>query len=404
MSLTILHIIRSLDPAGGGPVEVLKQLAQAHIAMGHRVEVVSLDTPEAAWIQGFPLTLQALGVTAASPGSYGFSAKLVPWLAANRKKYDAVISHGLWQFNNAGTWRALRGTDTPYFIFPHGMLDPWFIRAYPVKHFKKWIYWMLRERRVLRDAAAVLFTCEEERRLARGTFPFFRCNARVVPPGIGAPPLQEAARQREMFLEKFPALRGKKILLFLGRLHDKKGCAPLIEAFAKTAAKADGYWHLAMAGPCADAAYFSELQRLAESLCPPGSVSFPGMLSGDLKWGAFHAADAFVLPSHQENFGIAVAEALACGLPVLISNKVNIWREIQDANAGIVEADDSAGTIALIERWMQLDENERVKMRASAAACFAAHFEILKNARELLNVIESSRLKTNASHAASTAD
>jgi glycosyltransferase involved in cell wall biosynthesis len=404
MSYSILHIIRSVDPAGGGPVEVLKQIAKAHIAMGHKTEVVSLDSPEAAWTKDFPLTLHTLGETAGSHGSYGFSAKLVPWLAANRKKYDAVISHGLWQYNNAGTWHALRGTDTPYFVFPHGMLDPWFRRAYPAKHFKKLAYWMLRERRVLRDAAAVLFTCQEECALARGTFPFFRCNERVVLLGIAAPPLQEARRQRELFLEKFPLLRGKKTFLFLGRLHNKKGCGPLIEAFAKTAAKSNDGWHLAMAGPCADETYLQELQQLAKSLCPPGSVSFPGMLTGDLKWGAFHAADVFVLPSHQENFGIAVAEALACGLPVLISNKVNIWCEIQEDSAGMVEADNLAGTTALIERWMHLDNDARTEMRTDASNCFANRFEIQKTAYGLLDLIAPFCSIRKPPHASSTTD
>ena len=402
MSYAILHTIRSVDPSGGGPVEVLKQIALAHIAMGHRVEVASLDTPEAAWTKDFPIPLHLLGETAGAHGSYGHSSKLVPWLRANRTQFDAVVSHGLWQFNNAATWLALRGTDTPYFVFPHGMLDPWFKRAYPVKHLKKSIYWLLRERLVLRDAAATIFTCEEERLLAGGTFPFFKCNAEVVLLGTAAPQMSEAVRQREVFLEKSPALRRGKILLFLGRLHDKKGCAPLIEAFAKISTNTGGAWHLALAGPCADDAYLRQLHALAEMLCPPDSVSFPGMLTGDLKWGAFHAADAFILPSHQENFGISVAEALSCGLPVLISNKVNIWREIEGDRAGLVEADTPAGTQALITRWMNMDEPARAKMRTAASDCFSKRFEIQKTARNLLDVITPFCKRTGSANAPAT--
>lgn len=226
MSCKILHAIRSVDPSGGGPVEALKQISRALLEMGGATEVASLDPPAAAWLKDFPLPIHPLGEKSpASGGGYGFSKKFVPWLRANHHHYDAVISHGLWQYNNRGVRRALRGTDTPYFIFPHGMLDPWFRRAYPVKHLKKWSYWMLYERRVLRNAAAVLFTCEEERRLARETFPFYRCAERVIPLGATAPPSRDAARRRELFLGAFPMLREKKSCCFSAGCTTKKGAA-----------------------------------------------------------------------------------------------------------------------------------------------------------------------------------
>src|SRR5437762_6137485 len=99
------------------------------------------------------------------------------------------------------------------------------------------------------------------------------------------------------------------------------------------------------------------------------------MLTGAVKSGALSAADAFVLPSHQENFGIAVVEALACGTPVLISNKINIWREIVNDHAGYVENDDLMGTTALIRRWNGTTENDRLEMRRRAQECFARRFE-----------------------------
>src|SRR6185436_16736904 len=106
--------------------------------------------------------------------------------------------------------------------------------------------------------------------------------------------------------------------------------------------------HLVVAGPCAQPQYLEEMRKLASELCPPSSVSFPGMVAGDLKWGMLRLAEVFILPSHQENFGIAVAEALACGTPVLISNKVNICREIDGDGAGLVEEDTVAGTRRLL--------------------------------------------------------
>jgi glycosyltransferase involved in cell wall biosynthesis len=112
------------------------------------------------------------------------------------------------------------------------------------------------------------------------------------------------------------------------------------------------------------------------------------MLKGDLKWGALHAAEVFVLPSHQENFGIAVAEALSCGLPVLISNRVNIWQEVQATEAGLVASDDLAGTQELCWRWLRLPETARQTMRANARRCFHAHFEIEQVAQRLMRWLE----------------
>lgn len=370
--------------------------------MGLNVEVATLDATVSAWARSFPIPTHALGGRDSSTG-YGFSKKFVPWLKENRGKYDAVVTHGLWQFHNVGTWRALRGTDTPYFVFPHGMLDPWFRQAYPVKHFKKSLYWKLREARVLRDAKAVLFTCEEERLLASGTFRPYACVEKVVPLGISAPP-QNMLLQRTQFFEKFPRYLDRRLLLFLGRLHNKKGCEMLIEAFGKIAGGIDESYHLVMAGPCADKEYLQGLIRLAETCCPPGSVSFPGMLSGEIKWGAYHGAEAFILPSHQENFGIAVVEALACGVTVLISKKVNIWREIAGDSAGIVEADDSAGTLALLQRWTQMSDADRAAMRKAAFACFTNRFQIQRTAEELLALIApAGRITDPTNAAASTA-
>jgi len=387
MALSILHSIRSVNPHGGGPVEGVKQLAKVNQAQGHRIEVVSLDSPEDPWVRSFPLTCHALG-----PGksSYGYSSKLVPWLREHRKDYDVVVVDGLWQYNGFAVWRALHGTDTPYFVFTHGMLDPWFKRTYPLKHFKKWLYWPWGDYRVLRDARSVLFTCEEERRLARESFWLYRCNERVVNFGTGGPS-GDAEEQKRIFLEQFPETKGKECLLFLGRVHVKKGTDLLFQAFAEVlrtepAAKVET-WRLVVAGPN-DHPYGEEMKALARTLGIADRITWTGMLTGDVKWGAFYQASAFILPSHQENFGIAVAEALACRVPVLISNKVNIWREIAEDSAGLVENDDLAGTILLLRRWLKMTPQEKIEMGQRAQACFAQRFHVNQSAKSLIAVLE----------------
>jgi len=113
------------------------------------------------------------------------------------------------------------------------------------------------------------------------------------------------------------------------------------------------------------------------------------MLTGSRKWGAFSGADAFILPSHQENFGIAVVEALSCATPVLISNKVNIWREIAADKAGFVDTDDFAGVTRLIEGWINTSRNGRVAMQENARKCFTRHFEIRRATDSLLEILKS---------------
>jgi glycosyltransferase involved in cell wall biosynthesis len=385
--MKILRSIRSVNPEFGGPSESLKQSSAALTQRGHEVEIVTLDDPASEWLGNYPVPVHALGP---GWGTYAYAPRLADWLRERHARYDAVIVHGLWQYSGFAVWRALRGTATPYFVFPHGMLDPWFKRAYPLKHLKKLAYWTWAEYRVLRDAAAVLFTSEEERRLARESFRRYHCRERVVNYGTGAPEI-DLSLARDDFLQAFPHLRGKHFLLFLGRLHEKKGCDILIEALSAVRHDMgpEAAPHLVMAGPGADEDYLRRLKNLAGADTQNSPVTFTGMLVGARKWGAFSAAEAFILPSHQENFGIAVAEALACGTPVLISNKVNIWREIDADGAGYVENDDLAGTTALLKRWVATESAVRAAMKEKARECFARRFEIERATDSLLEVLHS---------------
>jgi glycosyltransferase involved in cell wall biosynthesis len=226
----------------------------------------------------------------------------------------------------------------------------------PNQKIKKLLYWPWAEYRVLRDAAGVLFTSEEERRLARESFLPYKTKEIVVNYGTAAPDV-DLATARENFFNHFPSLRGKRFLLYLGRLHEKKGCDLLIESFVQTRPAGGTAGHLVIAGPAGHQDYLQRLKHLAADA--ETSITFCGMLSGNLKWGAFSAADAFVLPSHQENFGIAVVEALACATPVLISNKVNTWREIVNDGAGFADEDDLASVTRLLRRWINLPASER---------------------------------------------
>jgi glycosyltransferase involved in cell wall biosynthesis len=379
--MKLLHVISSIRAAGGGPAEAVRSLSAVHQRNGHSVEVVSLDDPTDAEIRNFPLRLHALGPTR---NTYSFAPAFVPWMRQNHARYDAVIINGLWQYHSFGAWRALRGTATPYYVFPHGMLDPWFKRSFPLKHLKKWLYWPWADYRVLRDARAVLFTCEEEKLLAPKSFALYRAHSVVTGLGTTSPPPNADAGA---FLDRHPELEGKRILLFMGRLHPKKGCDLLLEAYAVTMAN-DPAWRLVFAGPDSFHSQKTLVAR-AQTLGIADRIVWTGMLRDSMKWSAFAAAEVFALPSHQENFGIAVAESLACGVPVLISREVNIWREIEASQAGLIAPDTLEGTTSLLTRWQQFPESERRAMHRNARQCFQQHFDIEHSAARLLAVLEA---------------
>jgi glycosyltransferase involved in cell wall biosynthesis len=386
--MKLLHVIASIRAAGGGPTEAVRSLSAVHQRDRHSAEVASLDDPEDAEVRNFPIPVHALGP---AHSRYGYTPALVPWLRQNRSRYDAAIVHGLWQYHSFATWRAFHSTSTPYYVFPHGMLDPWFKRTYPLKHAKKWLFWPWADYRVLRDARAVFFTCEQERLLAPQSFVLYRAHAVVTGLGTTPPPSGVDATP---FLDHYPDLRGKRLLLFMGRLHPKKGCDLLLEAFAATLGS-NPEWRLVYAGPDSLNTQQS-LGTRAAALGITDRVVWTGMLRDAMKWSALAAAEVFALPSHQENFGIAVAEALACGVPVLISREVNIWREIKAARAGLVAADTIDGTTSLLTQWQQLPEVERSAMRGAARQCFQEHFDIEHSAKRLLEVVEETTTNDRA--------
>ena len=384
--MKLLQVLPTLDPAAGGPVEGVRQTSLALARLGHDVEIATLDAPGAAAVSNAPVPVAALGP---GRGTYGLAPRAPLWLREHAPRFDAVLVHGLWQYHGLATRHALRGLPIPYYVFTHGMLDPWFKRSFPLKHAKKWLYWPWGEYRVLRDARAVFFTTEQERRLARESFWLYRARERVVSFGAASPP-GDLARLREGFLCAYPALAARRVLLFLGRLHPKKGCDLLLRAFAQVAAS-EPRLHLVVAGT-GDAATVRDLHTLARALRIEERMTWTGLVQGELKWGALGASDAFVLPSHQENFGVAVTEALASGTPVLISDKINICREIDADEAGFVATDTVEGTIANLHRWLALDTQGAARMRERARMAFDTRFTIDAHVRRLLDVLAQERL------------
>ena len=368
--MRILHVINDLDPKLGGSVEAARQMVIAMQSRGVEIEVLTLVSPREEWTEAWSAKVHSLGATRSR---YCYTKALAPWLRQNHSRYSALIVHGVWRYPSWGVQRILRPSATPYFLFTHGMLDPWFKAAYPGKHLRKSLWWRLREHRTLRDARAVLFTSQAERSLSRTSFRPYLCREIVTGLGTVAPP-EHPLQQLAAFEARFPHLKSTRNILFLSRLHKKKGCDLLIRAFANVAAE-DSALHLIMAGDDEEG-WKSELQRLASTAGISDRITWTGHLEGDMKWGALRAAEVFALPSHSENYGIALVEALACGLPVLISDKVNIWQEVSDDHAGLIAPDDLDGTTSLLKRWLDLTADQKARLRANAVNCFQERFEL----------------------------
>ena len=401
----IIHIVHTMDPKSGGVSQAVDTIIAGLTRLGVHSEVASLDAPDAGYLGGYPFPIHALGP---GQGPWAYSAKLIPWLRATLHQFDRVIVHGLWLYYSYATFEAVKqsrwtgSAPPPIYVMPHGMLDPYFQQApsRKLKAVRNWAYWKLIERNVVNQADGLLFTCMEELRLACQPFRPYRPKHEInVGYGIQAPPPFTPA-MADAFRAKCPGLDGQPYLLFLSRVNYKKGVdllikaySILVETYSKTAYQLP---KLVIAGPGLDTDYGQDIRQLLNSLQFPDSTVFlPGMLMGDAKWGAFYGCDAFVLPSHQENFGIAVVEALSCRKPVLISDKVNIFREIVAARACFSGPDTVDGTLDSLKCWLRLTSDEKREMAARAHNAFKNEFSIGPAAERLLSAVSNPQLLTN---------
>jgi glycosyltransferase involved in cell wall biosynthesis len=377
----LLRVFSFTHPDSGGPIAAALQLTPALQQAGVETTFACCDPADAPWLQEFPGRVHAFGP---ARGRYGYAPALRRWLVRHACDYDAVIVHGLWQYPGQAVWRTLRDQPTPYYVYPHGMLDPGLARLSPGRNLSKRVYWRLLEHRILADAEAVLFTTEEEARLARQNFRPAPWRTQVLDYGIGGPPI---LFNRDAIFDGQPQLRDRPWLLFLGRIHPKKGCDLLVQAIARLRDRL-GDLQVVMAGPD-EIGWQAELQQQAADLGITDRFVWPGPLRGDLKWSALHHCQALILPSHQENFGIVVAEAMAAERPVLITEPVNLATAVREAGAGRVAPDTLDGVADLLDGWMALSPIDRQRMGEAAARLYRSRYTLERAARSLLTVLQS---------------
>jgi glycosyltransferase involved in cell wall biosynthesis len=333
--MKILHVISDLRPDAGGPPKAALEMCQGLAREGHEVSLYTTDheqkgssrvkTNEIFEDEGVRIYIFSSSLIGRWPVSLGLAKSVRKTI----RNFDIVEIHSLYLFHSMITAYYCRKYSIPYVIRPHGSLDP-FLRK--KGKLKKAIYHFLVEDRNLNNAAAIHYTAEDEKELVHSPLGY-KSQAMVVPLGLN---LQDydALPERGCFRSQHQELFEKPIILFLGRITPKKGIDLLAKAFGLVA-RIYPDSRLVIVGPEDNGFGDQVRQWLAESDMLNKTI-FTGMLRGQEKLAAFVDADLFVLPSYTENFGIALVEAMACGLPVITSNKVNICQEIQQFDAGIV--------------------------------------------------------------------
>jgi len=331
--LKVLHVIPSLDVADGGPSVAMLRIASA---LQDRVNLTIATTgAEESGVAGFPASTEVLRFVRQS-NFYKVSLPLMLWLWRNVRKFDVVHVHALFSFAPilAGAF-ALRYRK-PLVIRPLGVLNS-YGRARRRANFKRLSIGLI-EGPLLRRAATVHFTSEQEALEARSLG--LNLRETVIPLSVNVEPVGNPELMRQLF----PQLMGRHVLLFLARIDPVKNLESLLLALAKAKASLP-LLRVLICGK-GEKQYVQALQRLADDLQLGEVVIWAGALHGVEKAGAFAVANAYILPSHSENFGIAVVEAMAAGKPVIVSRGVPTHDAIVQAEAGWVVSTDSESICA----------------------------------------------------------
>ncbi|MCG3122873.1 MAG: D-inositol-3-phosphate glycosyltransferase [Phycisphaerales bacterium] len=342
--MKILHYIEELNLKSGGPVRAVLDLSRLTCEAGHRVTILSPDVSDAPkeWLEA-PVAGQARPHVVKVPPFAG-RGKLFPFPVVEQIRKDFITGHdllhvhGMWAPSNVQLTGAANRAGVPYIVSLRGMLDDWPMSQ---RRLKKRIFLFIAGRRMLHKAAFVHCTAEGEHQQSRKWFPKGR--GRVIPNLLDLGPFRDAPGP-DLARRKFPGLSGDApAILFLSRVHYKKGVEHSIKAAALLRDRGVMcHWLIAGDG---EPEYMQSLRDLSASLKLQDRVHFLGMVKGPEKISLFQASDLFLLPTSQENFGFAIVEAMAAGVPVMTTKGVDLWPELE-ACGGAVIVEQDAGPIA----------------------------------------------------------
>ncbi|MCE9520404.1 MAG: glycosyltransferase [Verrucomicrobia bacterium] len=372
--MRVLHVIPSLDKRDGGPSHALPLMARSLTIQGITVDVVTTITDADAGAQDieFGKRVEREGCTLfffkRQTHFYKASLPLHAWLRSHVKNYDLVHIHALFSFASISAARVARARGVPYIIRPLGLLNAYGMQQRR-RRVKQWSFRLI-EKPLLDSAAAIHYTSTQERDEAAHLQ--IKAPAHVIPLGIDLTPFQHLPAA-EVFKERFPETRGKQVILFLSRLDPKKGLELLMEAFAMLQ-ETNPDIHLVIAGG-GNEEYTKELRGLAARLAIANKTTWTGQLDGDVKLSALAAATLFVLPSHSENFGIALLEAMAAGVACLSTRGVALAVEGARQGAGMVVTCEIE-TLVMAMKRMLVDGALRAQLGESARRMAQEQFSL----------------------------
>lgn len=373
--MRILHVIPSISERSGGPAHAIFPMCRALQARGVNVSIATTNdgipngsnTPHSNDVAThiFPVTVNH---------SFKYSRPLTSWLNSNVKLYDAVHIHAVFNHACVAAAQACQKQGVPYVVRPLGTLDPWSMQQNALR---KKLFWHLIGRKMLDQASVIHYTAQGELRATESSLNLSRgC---VIPLGLE---LNDTLSEQLDITSLTGDHTCKPYVLVLSRLHPKKGLDVLINAFLNLTNKPSySNWRLLLAGD-GEVSYVNQLQQqVATRNGKADSVVFLGWLSGTEKQAVLKHAALLALPSYQENFGLCVIEALANGVPVLVSPQVNLSEDIQTASAGWVSKVNPADLEECLAQALS-DQDERVR-RGNAGKEFSQQFRWSKIAEDL---------------------
>ncbi|MFP6565700.1 MAG: glycosyltransferase [Dehalococcoidia bacterium] len=363
--MKVLQVVPSLAPEWGGPVKVVNELAGALEAIGVSSEIISaqgrrVGNPETV-TNDIPIHLFETGPLARLWTAH--TPRLKKTLARKIPDFDLVHIQELWHYPGYIASKIARSRNVPYIVTIHGELNEWNLQQ---KRLKKQIYMTAIQRGILQKSAALhAITQAESNRIRQLEI---ETPVAMIPNGTHTEEFENLP-DRSQFVSRYPELENRLIVLFLGRIQQKKGLDILAQAFGNLARTRDDV-RLVVAGPDEDNT-LTEVKTILKSHGALEKAVFPGMLTGEQKLEALSAADIFALTSYSEGFSVALLEALSAGLPLVITDECN-FPEVGDSRAGfVVRPNDSEIASALMslldsaDLRREMSENARRLVRSN---------------------------------------
>jgi glycosyltransferase involved in cell wall biosynthesis len=370
--MDILHFVETTDARMGGVPRFVLDASRAMSLRGHRVRILTLDAADSPpeWLEPVERRGRPRVIVLSKPAIMGrlFSAAQSSRIGELLAGADAVHLHCVWSVPTLQIAAAARRCRVPYVVSLHGMLDDWSMSQ---RNFRKRAFMTLGARRMLERASRVHATAEAELDQSAKWYP---AGASVVIPCLMDLEPFRRLPSKEMARDRFPMLaEGKPNVLFLSRLHVKKGCEHLIGAAARLASGGiDANYFFAGSG---EPSYVRRLRDLAARLGVGRCVHFLGQVAGDCKISLYRNADAFVLPSSQENFGLVLVEALCCGVPVMTTKGVDIWRDIQSSGAATIVPQESQAIATELKEFFASSDSLRARGDAARRWAMSTYCE-----------------------------